>query len=73
MILKLQHVSVFYIKPSSGSQFVPNKVAFSLWFFFKYVGSMSYCTCDWVGFLVACSSLYWLLVSERVLCYDGFI
>jgi len=27
MILKLQHVSVFYIKPSSGSKFVPNKVA----------------------------------------------
>jgi len=25
MILKLQHVSVFYIKPSSGSKFVPNK------------------------------------------------
>jgi len=25
MILKLQHVSVFFIKPSSGSEFVPNK------------------------------------------------
>ena len=41
MILKLQHVSVFYIKPSSGSKFVPIKFAFSLSLFFKYVGSMS--------------------------------
>jgi len=29
MILKLQHVSVFYMKPSSGGKFVPNKFAFS--------------------------------------------
>jgi len=41
MILKLQHVSVFFIKPSSGSRFAPNKVAFSLYLFLKYVGSMS--------------------------------
>jgi len=34
----------------------------------KYVGSMSYCACDGVGFVVACSSLHWLLVSESVLC-----
>jgi len=30
----------------------------------KYVGSMSYCACDGVGFLVTCSSLLWLLVSQ---------
>ena len=41
MILKLQHVSVFFIKPSSGNRFVPNKVTFSLYLFLKYVGSMS--------------------------------
>jgi len=30
MVLKLQHVSVFYIKPSLWSNFAPNKVAYSL-------------------------------------------
>jgi len=39
MILKCQRVSVFFIEPSSGSRFVPNKVAFSLYLFLKYVGS----------------------------------
>ena len=29
MILKLQHVSVFFIKPSSGNKFVPNKDTFT--------------------------------------------
>ena len=33
MILKLQHVSVFFIKPSSGGRFVPNNVTFSVYLF----------------------------------------
>ena len=64
MILKIPTCFGLFIKPSSGSKFVPNKVTFSLYLFLKYVGGMSYCTCDGVGFLVTCSSLYWLLVSE---------
>ena len=63
MILKLQHVSVFY-KSIIRVQFVPDKVTFHLWFFSRYDGSMSYWMCDRVGFLVTCSSLCWLLVSR---------
>jgi len=39
MILKLQHVSVFLVKPSSGSRFVPKKFTFFLYIFLSMLAA----------------------------------